>query len=511
MDAKASDANQLNRSSKQRPVRLLFSALAVLAAAEARGQDAVAGRGLSVGASLEAMVTSTVDRREGGQSTSDLVGELRPSLQISSRSGKVVGSLLYSLQLQYRQNDYQGENIHNQLSASFSAELVDRWMYLDVGSSVTQQYASTNGQLSDAGSTRDNANRIEVGTLSIVPSVRGVLGGAVNYDLRITASGTNGRRSIAADSTSTGGSASFSSSIPGSLLGWGLSLSRQTVDFRAGRETTSDRYSLSLSYIPDPDVTLTARGGQEKTDVAAFARTSYNNWGGGITWRPSPRLRAHLEADERYFGRSYQALLDYRMPRSSIQFSSSRDAGNGANPGLNSQPVTLYQLLDQILTNQYPDPVVRDQQIRLMLGGADPNQLVSGGAVASAIVVQQRHQLVATYSGKRVSASAQVFASRTRSANSNTGAAQRSEQWGYLMTAQYQLSPTSSVSMNGSKTIVPRSDSAPSSNLKSLSLSWSDQLARRTSASVALRYSVFNSSTDPYREASLTASLNQRF
>jgi hypothetical protein len=47
--------------------------------------------------------------------------------------------------------------------------------------------------------------------------------------------------------------------------------------------------------------------------------------------------------------------------------------------------------------------------------------------------------------------------------------------------------------------------------LKSLTVGWSDQLARRTTASLNLRYTVFNSTTSAYRQAAVTASLSQRF
>jgi len=42
-------------------------------------------------------------------------------------------------------------------------------------------------------------------------------------------------------------------------------------------------------------------------------------------------------------------------------------------------------------------------------------------------------------------------------------------------------------------------------------LSYTEQIGRRTNASLSARYSVFNSTIDPYREAALTASLVMRF
>ena len=51
----------------------------------------------------------------------------------------------------------------------------------------------------------------------------------------------------------------------------------------------------------------------------------------------------------------------------------------------------------------------------------------------------------------------------------------------------------------------------PSNDLKSAALTWTEKLGRRTNASLSTRYSVFNSATDPYREAAVTATLVMRF
>ena len=44
-----------------------------------------------------------------------------------------------------------------------------------------------------------------------------------------------------------------------------------------------------------------------------------------------------------------------------------------------------------------------------------------------------------------------------------------------------------------------------------VSLAWSDQIGRRTSAGASARYSVFDSPTNPYHETALSATLSMRF
>jgi uncharacterized protein (PEP-CTERM system associated) len=489
---------------------ILLTCFGLIAPNLAVAQEGAAGRGLSVGGALEASVTATSDRRPSGSNSSDLITELRPSFFLSNRSGRVVGSVNYALSLSHHRKNFDGENVQNYLNAALSAEAIERWAYVDVAASVTQQVASAYGQQNASDSSRDNSNRIEVGTLSITPYVRGLLGSVVNYDVRLVASGTNGRRSIAADSSSVGGNVTLSSAIPGSMVGWALTANHTKQDYRAGRESTSDRYSASVSFIPDPDVTLDVRGGQESNDVAEFSRTRYDNWGAGFTWRPSPRTRAQVQFDERYFGRAYQVTIEHRMASSSIQFSSSRDAGNGAGNSATGQPITLYQLLDRQLAAQFPDPVERDLRIRAQLGTLDPGLLVGGGAINSAVTVTQRNQVLATYGGQRLSGNFQIYATRSSVVDA-AASPDLTRQWGYVGNLSYRLTPTATMSLMGSRLQTQGTAGRPGTELKSATVSWTEQLARRTTASVNLRYSVFNSTTDAYREGAITAALSQRF
>ena len=481
----------------------------------AQAQDG-GGRSTSLSASVDTQLSYVVNSRTGGLDGGEFVAEVRPGLQLSSRSGRVVGSLNYALGLSHHSRNYDGQNVQHQLNGSFSAEAVERWMYVDGSATVSQQTVSAFGQQSAPGSSQDNRNRIEVATVSLSPYVRGVFGSAVNYEARFTGNATNGRHSIAADSSGTSASVSLSSvAAGGSAIGWSLLALTQTSDFRAGRETQSDRYSASLNYTADADLNFSLRGGQESNDVASVSKTTHTNWGAGVTWRPTPRTRAQLDTDDRYFGRSYRVLLEHRLASSSVQFTSSRDSSNGSDSSGAGQRITLYQVFFAQFASIQPDPVLRDLLVLdfLRAQNLDPNIVVSGGFLNTAVTVQQRHQLTLSYAGMRMAASVQAFASSSRvlDAAAITPANQDTRQWGYLANASYRLTPTASVALTSSRLLTQANATQSGTELKSLSLSLSDQLGRRTSASISVRYSVFNSATDPYREAGITASLSQRF
>ena len=479
--------------------------------AQSNGQ----ARALNVTAAVSGDVSEVIERRALTGETHDTVTQLRPSIRLDSRSGRVVGSLEYSLNLAHHtQAAYQGQNAQNFLTANLQAEAIDRWMFVDASANITQQAASAYGEQSATTGSDNNANRIEVGTVRVSPYVRGSLASALTYEARLTGSATNGRRSKAADSSATGGSLALSSAVPGTMFGWDLSASSQTLDFRTGRKTQSDRTQARVSWFLDPDLIFSVRGGQESTDVADVVKTRYDNWGAGLTWRPSPRTRAQIDVDDRYFGRSHQVVLEHRLPSSSIRFASTRDAVNGADPGAAGQRVSLYQLLDRLLAPSITDATARDAQIRLILqnsGNADPNQLVSGGSINSAVTVTERNELNLGYSGLRMTGSLQVYSSKVQSLDPTATGAEPLRQWGYLGAANYQLSTTAQLTLTGSRLITKATVTQPGTDLKSLTLGWSNLLARRTTAGLNVRYSVFNSATDPYRQLAVLASLSHRF
>ena len=504
---------------RQSPDLLRLAACVVvgggLSAGGAQAQEPGVGRAITLSASAEAQLSYVVDSRKGGLRGGDFVSELRPTLQLNSRMGRLVGSLNYGLGLLHHSEPFEGDRVQNQLNAQFSAEAVERWLYVDGSASIVQQPLSAFGTQSVAGSSQFNPNVIEVGTVSLSPSVRGVFGSAVSYEARLNATATNGRRSIAADSSQTGGYFTLSSAFGGAPIGWSLVARSQLNDFRAGRQTQSDRYTAGLSFNPDADLSLAWRGTYEALKVVDLLKGSYYYGGGGLTWRPSPRTRVQVDADGLYFGSAYRVLLEHRLASSSVQWSSTRDTASGSDPATAGPRLTAYQLwFNQFATIQ-PDPALRDVLVRdfLLATGQDPNSVVAGGYVNSSVTVLERHQLTLAYSSTRLAGSLQVFATKSTSIEAAaTGlAADGPSQWGYLGAASYRLSPTATLALTGSRSLTRSTASQSGNELKSVTLSLSDQVARRTFATLRARYSVFNSTTEPYREAAVVASLSQRF
>jgi uncharacterized protein (PEP-CTERM system associated) len=484
-------------------------------AAHAGVASAQGASGVNVDASLSTQVVFTSVSGRSGSDVPEVVTQVSPGIRLTSRSGRVVGSLDYRLQASIYSGQKDSEEISNSLAASALAEIVPGWFFFDARASVTQQADSAYGLQSATGSVLANDNRIEVLSISLSPYVKGYLGSAAEYSVRLNAAATNGWKSIAADSTNMGGSVDLRSRSSGAMFGWSLQASHQVVDFRAGRATQNDRLTAGLTMQPDPELTLSLRGGQESTDVGGFERRQYDNWGGGIRWTPTDRTLVNLDANRRYFGSGHQVSLEHRFRRLAIRFSSSRDVSGGADGGSAGQPVTLYQLWFAQFASVEPDPVARELLVRELLrqSNQDPNALVSGGFLASAITLQRRESLALTWAGQRTSFNLQAFSSSSRNIDNPTGPLDTGDirQRGYSCTLSYKLTPRSGLNLMLANQRAINAAGRPGTDLDSVMFSWTTTINAQASASLSARHAEFGSVTDSYRESAVTASLNLRF
>ena len=481
-------------------------------------QDAVAGRGFSFSSSFESGLTAT--RRSStldGSNGNDLQLSVRPGVQIGSRIGRLRGTLSYSLAASRHSGRSDGNGIENYLNAAFDGALVEGWMYINGSASISQQSRSAYGEQSVGGSVGSaNANRAEVANASVSPYVTGRLGELASYRASVTGAATNTRGSSSTDSTTTGAAVSLSSLRSGTVLGWGLDGSWQEVDFRVGRTTESSRAHASLNIVPDVDLSLSLRAGQETTNVGNFTKATYSNWGGSVRWSPSPRTSANFDTDRRYFGNSHRVSFDHRMARSSIRFSSVRDVTNGADSAGAAAPITLYQLILATFASSGRDAA---EQERLALEffrlnpALDPGAVAGGGSLATGISVVRREDLAFSYTGLRATMSLLAFTNQSRVIDNPLGPPSGGpvRQWGYTGSVGYKLTPQDSVNLSGSQLRTLSSGLQQGTDLKSIGLSWSSQLGRRTTATASARHAQFSSLTNPYRESSLSGSLSMRF
>jgi uncharacterized protein (PEP-CTERM system associated) len=499
-----------------RRCRLATPSLLVLMLAQAWAADAMAqARSQSISAGIDTRLAyyDHFDSARPGAQRSEWIGEVIPSISLQSRSGRIVGSLDYGLTLRRRSGGELSSEAVNRLDTRFSAEAVTGHLFLEGQAAIAEQATSPFGQQSVAASGSANRNRAEVGTASFTPVLRGVIGGAVTAEARLNVSALNTRDTLVGDNQQAGGSLALSSLVPGTLFSWGLTAQGVETDYRIGRTTRTESATATLGWQADADLSLAVRGGAETQDVQERESQRTNTWGVGATWRPSPRTRLQFNADERYFGRGYGAVAEYRLPRTSISFTSSRDTNSGT--GGTVEPLTQFQQFMTLLAADIPDPDAREANVRELLAtlGLDPASVARPGFVISSVSVVQRHALNWAWAGQRLNFGAQAYRTANTAIDTGLSAVVREplRQSGYSANAAYSLSPTSSLMAMGSRQMTKATSIQGGNDLKSASLTWTEQLGRQASVSLSARYTVFNSATDPYREAALTAALLSRF
>ncbi len=446
----------------------------------------------------------------------EFITTLSPGVQASSRSGRVVGSISYALNIVNYSKQSEANELQNSLDATVSAEFVENSAYVDAQARISQQNLSPFGQQSTGDSLTVNDNRSEVATIAVSPYLRGRLGSEAEYRLGVTAEATNTRDSIEGDSITTAVYGSLASSGGGGArLGWSLDASAQRVDYRAGR--TSEDSSLTATLISNPtyDLQLSLSVGGEANNFTSIDTLRSATWGAGVRWTPSSRTTVDVSADHRYFGRGYSILLEHRRPRSIWRFTSSRDDTDGSNPSGVGQPWSLYQLYDAQFASLASDPVARDQLVRDLLSatGQDPNTLVSGGFVSSEVRVERRDDLSLALLGRRITVNLQAFQLDSNPVDDPLGVSGygRVRQYGGTVTLSHRLSTQWSVSLTGDVQRTLDNADNPGNDLRSLNLGWTGSVGPHASTSFGVRYTDYASVIDPYAESTVYAALSLRF
>jgi uncharacterized protein (PEP-CTERM system associated) len=475
-------------------------------------------RELSFGVGASETVFASV--RPGRSRVDEAVTQISPSVRWSSYSGRLRGNLSYGVSLRRFAGDNDDRtdktDVSQSLSASARAELIDNVAFIDLGGSIGQQ-AISGLEVQPGGSlSRPSSNRSEIVNLSASPYIIGSLGGLATYELRYGFSASDGSDDAFANRSSQSLSLGVRSQGSG-VFGWGLSASTSKTDIGDRADARGERVGADITIRPDIDWRIVVSGGAERTDVGTPSARTYDNWGASVAWSPSARTRVDFGTERRFFGDSHRLGIEYRTPRTVFRYGDVRDVNNGNQFGGVSPPITLFQLFFAQFASIQPDQALREQLVLQYLAsiGRDPNELLFIEPINRGISVQRRRELSAAWLGIRASATVQAYANDNELlAGPNTGTAAgaggKQRQYGLSLSASYRLTERTSLS---SGLALSRSPSAggPRNEGKSASLGLSSQLGRRTSAALSARYSVLNGGPDPYREASVTASVNLSF
>lgn len=463
---------------------------------------------------------SSTDKR------SELTTQLSPGLRVAANGRHLTGFADYSLVRMFRANDAIGDETQHNLRSAAKLEAVENQLFVDYSGSIMQRAISAFGlQTPDASGF--SANRTEVKTFQLAPYLVGRFGEWANYRLRYSLLRSRSNTPFGSGSNSTFGtsdqdgreySGSLSSPKQGSLFNWALDASRQASDFKSGREVDADQLRGTLGYRVMPELNLTVLPGWESNNYASTDKESRLTWGVGADWA-SERTKASAKLEDRTFGRTYALNLEHRTQRTAWKFSDSKNANVTPTQLGSVQLGALYDLLFFQFESIEPDPVRRGLLVEsfLQANGLNGATLVNAGFSSSGALLQRRQDVSFTLIGLRDTIT--LLGTRTNSSslfNTTTGNGDLANsafvrQQSYSLNYARRLSPDTSVNLLVSRLRSLGSQISQSTTLKTYNLSFTTQLGKKTSATIGLRRTEFDSPTSPYTENSIRGGVSVRF
>jgi uncharacterized protein (PEP-CTERM system associated) len=479
------------------------------------------GRSGALAVSSTVGVTETLTdnvRLSSSEKQADLISQLSAGFRLSTRSGRIQGSLDYTLTGYSYARGRGSSNLQNTLNAAGKAELIENWMSIDAVAQIGQQAVSAFGQQSiDPGLV--NNNRTEVRSVQVSPSVRGSISGQIDYRASLSLAST---RSGATDGLGNEDTSSASVSIGSSkaaAFGWTASMTRSHANYDASRSTDQESANLSLSYVPMSNWRLTGSFGRESTNLASQDKTANATWGLGADWSPSSNVRLNGQLDHRFFGNGHRVSFEYRLPRSVFKLSSSRDINDGTTQGSAAKLGTAYDLFNTVFASIEPDPGKRDSLVRnyLQQYGVSPTALVAAGFLASSATLERRTDVSYAIQGVRSTVTASFFGTTSsRLDRQSTGVDDLSgsgqvRQRGYGLTFGHRLNPQTGMSLDLSRQSTSEASSSRISSMQSITLNLTTTFGERSTGSLAARHASFGSTTQPYTENAVIATFGLRF
>ena len=449
---------------------------------------------------------------------SELVTQISPGISLRSNSGRLKGTLEYSLNEIVYGRGTSARQSQNALSSSAVLEAVDNFAFIDFSGSISQQSISAFGLQSTDGSSI-NGNSTETSTFRLSPYLKGNLGGVADYEARYGWTSSKSGASAASDILTTDASLRLSGSVSGGPMGWSADTSSQKAKYSLGRTVQSDRLGGSLSYAFTPQLNASLLVSRESNNYTTAANESHGSAGLSVNWRLSDRTTVAAQLENHNYGQSHNISIFHRTARTSWRFSDSREVSNSpAQSGVTSLG-SLSDLLFNQFTSLESDPLKRVELVNRFLqeNGLNANSPVLSNFLSSQVSLQRRQEASFALLGVRDTISFVMSRGSNRSLSnfvtafddlSNNTVVYQS---GFSVIYSHRLTPDTSMNAVASRQSTSGSGGLAGTSLRALDLSISSRLGRQMSASIGARRVFFESVANPYTETAVTGSLNVQF
>jgi uncharacterized protein (PEP-CTERM system associated) len=486
----------------------------------AQGKNLEPGRSFYLTPTLGATGTLTNNVNLSTEKKSDFILGITPGIQLGGQSARVRGFLNYNLTANFYASDMNRASFTNNLLAQANVEAIDNWLFVDASASVSQQLINPFGTQSSDTSFKNN-NQTQVTTVRISPYVSGQIAGQVNYLGRAFYSGTNSGTSQASNSSVWGALLSFDSTTRWSRLSWGLDFSYREAAFQGTRTEFDQLNVASLTYAVTDDLKVTARGNVETSNLVSIDSETTTGWGMGLRWNPSPRTNLVLEYDQRVFGSSHLYSFFYFAPRSVWAISSVQRLSTGQfGTGVGAVGGSTFDVLFAQFATLEPDPVARAQLVNAFIqtNGLNPGTSTGTTFLPNQVTLETNQEASVALQGTRSTVIFSIFQTEAQALQSVLLNPDSNLAGGNVITWQgggvnwaHRLTPRDSVVLNVRGRRTTESIGSDESTLWTGIATWSRQLSQRATMSLAARYQNLSSTTSPYTEAALLATLNMQF
>lgn len=441
-----------------------------------------------------------------------------PGVRWVHQGGGAEWLLDYSLQAQrYAKTAALGQPFQSSLRSSAKIDLGSPAFTLEGQANIAQRTRSAFEAQRTLGESGVGEST-EVGTLALGPVARLRLGEGWRLTAQQTSTLTRARGTTVGDAQGSQAQISIEPG-PQRRMGLGATVTHQFTRPLEGRRTASSQGTVNLTWRPDVDWTVVARGGQERSNLQSVASQTGTTYGLDATWQPTPRTRLQLNGDHRVLGDFHTVNLEHRFARAVVRWSDSRTINQAGVVGAASGQ-TNYDLFFAQLATTEPDPVQRDLLVRQRLAdlGLSGDAVVANGFLSSQPTVSRTRLLGVTYQQPRTLWTLNLTKTRTSrllagglgsedlasSSFVDTESAQMS--WTYRLTPSQALRAQASWQRSeGENAALQRNE------LRTVLLGWAERLTPGVQIALGLRHSAFESPTRPFVENAVVVNVEQRF
>jgi uncharacterized protein (PEP-CTERM system associated) len=433
----------------------LQSARAQFAVSPAPSFGGLQGLRIQPSLTVSEVFSDNVSLAAAGAAKSEWTTRIRPLVTVTETGPRLRLNATYSPDLLYRAN--QGNtDVSHFLSVLGSAELLQRLLYVDVRTGISQQNVSLIGSQADS-NLNTTGNRTNVKTYSISPYLRHDFGYDASGELRFTHDGVSygGNSNTTSASTSNRINAQLASGPSFQLFTWGLALSKAHLEYtQTGQKIDSQSISATAGRLIAPNLRLNATGGYEDSGYPATNGRAVKGafWSLGPKWTPSPRTTISASLGHKYYGASKSFNLEHRSSLTTWEANYSENVTTARSTALGSGSLGLsaatIAAIDADVQLRFPnDPAGREaERQRQLILNASLTQPVN--FLTDSLFLEKRLQVTVGIRGVRNTVIASAFTSNrdafsaTASTSGDFARSQNTKQGGASLTWASRLTQT---------------------------------------------------------------------